>query len=350
MKILIWGCGAWATHLVKNEIIPPNCIEGFIDSYKNRNIFFNKPVYTIDEVASIANEIDLVIVAVKSYESNCEIHRAIVNSQFDGEVFFLFNEYKRESTDNIQNQNNNVLKNISEQLYKFVLDNSREEKRKKIMYTCAYDMVDNKQLVARDMPFNNTKYINDYIRYRTFELVANEIELKKVVGVVAELGVFQGTFSKLLNARFKDKQLYLYDTFESFNMDEFIEEVKNGYCDETFAAVFNGTDVNRVLNEMPYPENCIIRKGFFPESLESEDANLNFAFVSLDVDFEKSTYEGLKFFYPRLSEGGYIFIHDYNNSFLGGIKKAISKYEMDMGGVLKKVPLCDAGGTIVIVK
>ena len=32
---------------------------------------------------------------------------------------------------------------------------------------------------------------------------------------------------------------------------------------------------------------------------------------------ENSIYEGLKYFYPRLSLGGYIFVHDYNSSLYG---------------------------------
>ncbi len=64
-----------------------------------------------------------------------------------------------------------------------------------------------------------------------------------------------------------------------------------------------------------YLEYFIIKQGFFPESLGGlEDT---FAFVSIDVDFEDSIYEELRYFYPRKEKGGYIFVHDYNSSLLG---------------------------------
>lgn len=65
--------------------------------------------------------------------------------------------------------------------------------------------------------------------------------------------------------------------------------------------------VERMLGNLPYPEKAKICKGLFPASVTAEAEKEKFAFVSLDVDFEESTYEGLKFFYPRLSEGGCIF-------------------------------------------
>lgn len=44
-----------------------------------------------------------------------------------------------------------------------------------------------------------------------------------------------------------------------------------------------------------------------------------------------------------------IFVHDYNNKQLFGVKKAIERYEKEVG-VLTKVPLGDWGGTLVLVK
>ncbi len=74
-----------------------------------------------------------------------------------------------------------------------------------------------------------------------------------------------------------------------------------------------------------------------------------FEFVLIDVDFEKSIYEGLKYFFPRLSTGGYIFVHDYNSSLLG-VERAVDRFEKEIGISLCKMPLCDANGTLVIMK
>lgn len=77
--------------------------------------------------------------------------------------------------------------------------------------------------------------------------------------------------------------------------------------------------------------------------------NRRFGFVSLDVDFEESTLNGLRFFYPRLIEGGYIFVHDYNHASLKGVKRAIERYESEIG-TLKKFPLPDSNGSLIITK
>lgn len=67
------------------------------------------------------------------------------------------------------------------------------------------------------------------------------------------------------------------------------------------------------------------------------------------MDFEESIYEGLKYFYPRMSENGYIFILDYNSS-LRGVEKTVDRYETDYEISLKKTLLCDANGTLVVIK
>lgn len=45
-----------------------------------------------------------------------------------------------------------------------------------------------------------------------------------------------------------------------------------------------------------------------------------------------------------------IFCHDYNNRMYFGVKKAIDRYEKEIGAKLKKVPIADQGGTLIIMK
>lgn len=189
----------------------------------------------------------------------------------------------------------------------------------------------------------------DYIRVNTFDLTANIIEEEQIPGSVAELGVFQGHFSRYINKKFPRRRLYLFDTFEGFNKEEAYDDVKKGNSNIAFVSEFDDTSTDLVLSKMCMPQNCIIRKGLFPNSLQENDLKENFAFVSIDVDFENSIYEGLKYFYPRLAIGGYIFIHDYNHLFLHGVKKGIQRYEFEFGKV-KKVPISDEAGTLIITK
>ena len=130
-------------------------------------------------------------------------------------------------------------------------------------------------------------------------------------------------------------------------MKEALEERKKGNCTDAFIEAYKQTDLAVVLECMPYLDNLIIKQGYFPQSLDGLEET--FSFVSLDMDFEESIYEGLKYFYPRLEKGGYIFVHDYNSSLLG-VEKAVDRYEEELGTVLCKMPLCDANGTLAIMK
>ena len=69
--------------------------------------------------------------------------------------------------------------------------------------------------------------------------------------------------------------------------------------------------------------------------------------ILLDVDLEESTLSGLRFFLPRMAEGGYLLLHDYNNPKLPGVKRTAERYEAEFGR-LRAVPLCDVNGTLVI--
>lgn len=56
------------------------------------------------------------------------------------------------------------------------------------------------------------------------------------------------------------------------------------------------------LSKMPNRENIIVKIGRFPETAKGiEDT---FAFVNLDMDLYEPTIGGLRFFYPRMAEGG----------------------------------------------
>jgi O-methyltransferase len=181
---------------------------------------------------------------------------------------------------------------------------------------------------------------SDYVRISTLELAAYEIYDRKVTGNIAEIGVHKGDFAKYLNIAFPDRKIYLFDTFKGFDKSDMEFDKENDYTTEF--GDFSKTSVDLVLSKMKNPENCIVKQGFFPETAKGlED---KFCFVSLDVDLYLPTYEGLKYFYPRLNPGGYIFIHDY----VRGVKDAVRKYceETKIG----YVPLSDNFVSAIITK
>jgi O-methyltransferase len=73
-----------------------------------------------------------------------------------------------------------------------------------------------------------------------------------------------------------------------------------------------------------------------------------FAFVSIDADLYLPIYEGLCFFYERLAHNGYILVHDFNNSFYSGAKKAVMDFCAEKN--ISYVPIADFHGSAVITK
>jgi O-methyltransferase len=98
---------------------------------------------------------------------------------------------------------------------------------------------------------------------------------------------------------------------------------------------------------MKHRENCIVKKGWFPQT--AEDVDETFAFVSIDVDLSEPIYQGLVFFYPRLEKGGYIFVHDYGHSAgMYAAQEAVRRFSMEYN--VPYVPLSDVCGSVVFSK
>lgn len=331
MRILIAGTGALADEF-ENYIKDDVEIIAYLESNPNSRYHKNKKVYKYTEISDIMY--DKVIVA-NIYSD--EIKQLIKELNLKIEKFIFLRPWTEIGIDE-----ENILfhwdelENIAPQYMK---EKSKFDKRYFIANRMWIDDIKESLLDRYKVQQR------DYFRYRTFEMVAEQIE--ELDGEVAEVGVFQGEFAQIINARFPDKKLYLFDTFESFDIKEYEKEMQNGNCSEGFDKIFKYTSEDKVINRMPYPEKCIIRKGLFPRTAEGIEEK--FIFVSIDVDFEESIYECICWFYPRMECGGVIFVHDYNNNKLFGVRKAIEKYEKE-NGRLTKLPLGDWGGTLVIIK
>ena len=174
-----------------------------------------------------------------------------------------------------------------------------------IRYLIAKWIVSRKHRVIWNMIFAEGEsigdYGGDYVRYASLELMSREIQRKGILGDVAELGVYRGDFAKHLNRVFADRKLYLFDTFEGFAETDVSAEVEAGYS--SGEQDFSNTNEEIVMSKMISPENVIIRKGWFPDTTEGLEEK-RFIFVSIDADLYEPIYEGMKFFYPRLVEGG----------------------------------------------
>lgn len=220
---------------------------------------------------------------------------------------------------------------------------------KSINYLLGKFLYSQKAHLSYSLKYSNRKrdidiHYLDYIRLATLELVSHDINKKNLSGNVAEVGVYKGKFAKYINQYFPTKKLYLFDTFEGFDEKDIIAEKKSGLNDVT--QDFSNTSIELVLKNMPFPGQCIIKKGFFPETATGiEDS---FVFVSLDADLYEPIYKGLTFFYPKMTKGGYIFIHDVNNDGYKGAAKAVEQFSLEQG--ISFVPIPDSCGSVVFVK
>ncbi len=154
-----------------------------------------------------------------------------------------------------------------------------------------------------------------------------------ISGAVAEAGVNRGDFAEYINKYFYDRQLYLFDTFSGF--DERDLEIERKLGDDAFLSnSFNSDECfkmgseDMVIKRMPHPSNCVIRKGYFPET--ADGLEMEFCFVNLDMDLYEPILEGLRFFYPRMVNGGAILVHDYINERLPGVARAVHEYEEEI--------------------
>ena len=334
LKILIAGTGQLAEEFEQyvNRGGEKIAILGYVETTPQEKYKKGKRIYSYREIVNL--QYDWVVVA-NIYSD--EIRKTALEEQLDVSKFIYLRPWTY--IDEIEGNrlfNWEMLDRIAPQYLK-----------EKMEHQHGYFIANRMYLddVKSTLVDKYTVLRRDYFRYRTFELVSDQ--LKELEGAVAEVGVFQGEFAMLINAKFPKKKLYLFDTFESFEQDEFKKERNEGNCEDGFDKVFTYTSIDRVMKRMPHPENCIVRKGLFPTSAEGIDEK--FLFVSIDVDFEKSIYESLCWFYPKMVSGGIIFVHDYNNKTLFGVKKAVDKFEEE-NGRLHKMPLADWGGTMAIIK
>jgi hypothetical protein len=147
-------------------------------------------------------------------------------------------------------------------------------------------------------------------------------------GCVAEGGVFQGEFAKEINRIFPTKKLYLFDTFSGFDKRDVDIEQQHQYSNYGESHL-NITSEDLVMGKMKFPEMCIIKKGYFPET--TKGISEKFCFVNLDFDLYQPILAGIEYFYPRMVKGGVILIHDYFSEGYKGVKDAVKEFDRKKG-------------------
>ena len=322
MGIYIWGTGCGAADLLEQGLSIEQ-VEAFVDSFPSGKTFMGKRVLLPEEL--LQQDCELLLVTTRQSKAVEETCRKLGIAP--EKILYLKN------SQTILDKNMQCTKAeqlLGKELLRELLPPARILRQPPVLHH---------KLQERELE-------NDYVRLATLELICQN--LKNVPGAAAELGVYKGAFARCINFLMPERTLYLFDSFEGFAEEEGRREQAAEHCQEVFLESHKNTCAEQVLARMPYRERIVLKQGYFPESLQGlED---QFCLVSLDVDFEETTLEGLRYFWPRLSVGGYLLIHDYASLRLKGVKKAVERFEKEIGGYLPGIPLCDIGGTLVVRK
>lgn len=294
MRTIIWGCGDYGKRILPNLISMENVeITGYIDSNPELDgkYYSMFPIYSPDKIGEI--DFEQVLVAINDP---------------------------------------NHFHNIREQL---LLSGYKEEQIIDIFSSRKYfDLLKDQRI----------RFIEGYSKW---------INMQNIEGAVAECGVYRGDSAKYINMFFPDRILYLCDTFEGFDVDDLKDErEKNRGSFQTSRffnqSFFSETSIELVMSKMPNQKTVIIKKGYFPTSMANVESK--FAFVNLDMDLYIPMYEGLKFFWNKMSSGGCILLHDYFSKDFERVSNAVKDFEKEIGYQLIKVPIGDDCSLAIICK
>ena len=270
-------------------------------------------------------------------EEKCKLRQALIKDKRFKELFLLPAAQTKDKTAINEEQMRKLCEDLKLEFdYVIIIQHHYENMMNNLL-----NLGVNRKKIIVWKKVEKIEKIDQRIAY--LHMCADLIKERNIRGSCAEVGVYKGDFAKYINCYMPERKLYLFDTFEGFGMQQVldIDRVK-----ESAFSSFRDTSVEEVLEKMTNPQNCIIRKGCFPDTAKEVDDK--FAFVSLDADLYEPIKSGLEFFYPRLEKGGYIFVHDYGGYDWPGVKCAVNefcyKHKVSM------VPILDRCLSVIITK
>ncbi len=188
------------------------------------------------------------------------------------------------------------------------------------------------------------RFYRDKVRFYTFWFQIERLKKEAVAGAFAEVGVYKGETARIIYEMDPVRILHLFDTFEGFDSKDLAAENNN---DEKAPLIdFSDTTVETVKLFINGNNNIVFHKGHFPSTSENLKET-KYAFVHLDADLYQPTLAALKYFYPRLSGGGVIMVHDYNHTW-EGVRKAVDEFIKEIPESL--VEVADWQGSVMIVR
>lgn len=183
----------------------------------------------------------------------------------------------------------------------------------------------------------------DKDRFFNFWYQVSRLQKHNIQGAFAELGVYKGDTAEILHEMDDSREFLLFDTFEGFRESDLKYETGKAatYTRHSFA----DTSIERVKQRLGSDKFAFYKGDFTETSITAPEKK--YALVSMDADLYNPTFAGLQYFYPRMSKGGVIIIHDYNPDW-PGIMKAVDEYLAEKS--IPSVPLTDRDNSIMIFK
>jgi hypothetical protein len=189
-----------------------------------------------------------------------------------------------------------------------------------------------------------TSHGGDINRLNLLYLNLAQVMCDGVPGDFVELGVYKGNSASILHqfSRQYGRRLFLFDTFQGFDRRDLTGIDANmrhsGFTDTSLDAVrrFVGSD------------DVVCVPGFFPKSANAIALPEAVAVLHIDCDLYAPMKAGLEVFYPRMTSGGVMLLHDYASGHWPGTRTAIDEFFADKAEHLIVMP--DKAGTAAVRK
>jgi len=148
------------------------------------------------------------------------------------------------------------------------------------------------------------------------KLLADQfLSVKDLPAAAADVGAYRGACSLVMRRLAPEKELHLFDTWSGNPHEDPLCHHRKG----EWAA-----DLAECKKVVGSDARTHYHVGVFPESVNGE-SSARFCFVVIDGDTYQTTKDAIAFFWPRLVEGGKLFIDDYDWQPCAGVRKAVDE-------------------------
>jgi O-methyltransferase len=157
---------------------------------------------------------------------------------------------------------------------------------------------------------------------RAYMLYQFLLDVRRLEGDVAEVGVWRGGTGQLMAAVLSHKKTYLFDTFEG--LPAISPDFDKNYHSEGEYSDTIYEDVKSLFSQQDYVK---VVKGVFPHSVENDNTYpKQYCFVHVDVDLYQSAKDCCEYFYRLLVPGGVMIFDDYGFGTCPGVRQAVDEF------------------------